>query len=223
MLTVTNNPILHPFQIQILQEFFSHSSTSSFFLTGGTALSAFYFAHRESNDLDLFSIDSFDMQEVSFLIKTIGDQLGCDITTAVATPTYTEIYLTRKDKSWSQRIDIVREQPRRFENISLIDGIRVDSLENIGSKKILAIFGRLEGKDYIDLFFILRKSSVSFQELFSLAKQKDSGLSEFYFANVVRNVHNIKIWPRMKQAIDIKTIADFYDQLSVDMLLSIKP
>ena len=48
-----NNPILLPHQIEILKLFFATSFTKPFFLTGGTALSAFYLAHRDSKDLGL--------------------------------------------------------------------------------------------------------------------------------------------------------------------------
>ena len=77
-----------------------------------------------------------------------------------------------KRDGWIQRVDVVREQPIHFGDISLIDGIRVDSLENIGSNKILTLFSRLEVKDYVDFYTIITKSKLSFDALFALAKQK---------------------------------------------------
>lgn len=133
------------------------------------------------------------------------------------------MYLIHKEGAWTQRIDIVHEQPKRHGAVATIDGIRVDALENIATNKILAIFGRLEGKDYIDLFTILHESSLSFRELFQLAKEKDSGLSEFYFANTVRNVRTIAIWPEMKKEIDINDVIVFYEDLAKKLLMSIKP
>jgi len=40
-----------------------------FFLTGGTALSVFYLHHRKSDDLDLFTIDDLNMNEIDFWVQ----------------------------------------------------------------------------------------------------------------------------------------------------------
>ena len=44
----------------------------SFFLTGGTALSAFYLHHRLSNDLYLFTLNPADMSEIDFWLRGYG-------------------------------------------------------------------------------------------------------------------------------------------------------
>src|SRR4030042_5919276 len=54
--------LLNLLEINIIKE--------SFFLTGGTALSVFYLHHRKSNDLDFFTIQSIDISEIDFLLKT---------------------------------------------------------------------------------------------------------------------------------------------------------
>jgi hypothetical protein len=46
-----------------------------FFLTGGTALSVFYLHHRQSNDLDFFTLKQSDLSEIDFSIKTIWKNL----------------------------------------------------------------------------------------------------------------------------------------------------
>jgi predicted nucleotidyltransferase component of viral defense system len=59
MYNLASTPILTDWQKDILKRFFASPLTQSFFLTGGTALSAFYFAHRDSKDFDFFM--AFDM------------------------------------------------------------------------------------------------------------------------------------------------------------------
>lgn len=58
MYRLHNNPILYPHQIKLLSLFFTSPFAKPFFLTGGTALSAFYLAHRESQDL-VTDVDKF--------------------------------------------------------------------------------------------------------------------------------------------------------------------
>lgn len=47
--------INYQFQDQFLDRFFALSLSENFYLTGGTALARFYYHHRESVDLDLFT------------------------------------------------------------------------------------------------------------------------------------------------------------------------
>lgn len=225
MYSLKNNPILLPYQIEILRLFFGSNFGKQFFLTGGTGLSAFYLAHRDSKDFDFFSIDPFDGQQIRVVINEIAQKMGCEVLPKVTSDTYHEIYLENKQNGWTQRIDIVKEQPKRFGDIVEVDGVRVDSLENIGSNKITAIFGRLEIKDYIDLYSILTNTKLTFEELFAQARQKDMGLSEFYFANIVAesNIRNIQVWPRLHIDFDKGKMFDFYEKLAEDLLLKIKP
>lgn len=216
-----NNPILFPYQIEILKLFFATSFAKPFFLTGGTALSAFYLAHRDSKDLDFFSLDKYDPQQLEVVISDIAQKMGCKIFAKVKSDTYNEIYLENDD--WKQRIDIVKEQPKRFGEVVDIEGVRVDSLVNIGSNKITAIFGRLEIKDYIDLYSIITQTEHTFDELFELARQKDLGLSEFYFANTIADISQIQTWPDLKTNLDKQAMFGFYQKLVNDLLLKIKP
>src|SRR3989344_2426455 len=214
-----NNPILLPHQIEILKLFFATTFAKPFFLTGGTALSAFYLAHRDSKDLDFFSLEKYDPQQLEVVILDIAQKMGCEIFTKIKSDTYNEIYL--ENVNWRQRIDIAKEQPKRFGEVVDIEGVRVDSLDNIGSNKITAIFGRLEIKDYIDLYSIVTQTENSFEELFVLAKQKDLGLTEFYFASTIADISQIQTWPDLKIDLDKQAMFDFYKKLTTDMLLKI--
>lgn len=141
----------------------------------------------------------------------------------IRSQTYNEIFLENKKEGWKQKIDIVQEQPKHFGEIVHIDNIAVDSLVNIATNKILAVFGRLEPKDYIDLFVIFTNTTLSFDELFTLAKQKDTGLSEFYFANTISEVDKFETLPKMKIPFDKEAFVQFYKNLSKNLLLKIKP
>jgi len=43
----------------------------NFFLTGGTALSVFYFHHRVSDDLDFFSVEFNKLDSIDIILKRI--------------------------------------------------------------------------------------------------------------------------------------------------------
>lgn len=223
MFKLHNNPILYPHQIKLLSLFFASPFSKTFFLTGGTALSAFYLAHRESQDLDLFSLQPFDTLALRTTMREIAKKTNSTLTTHIRSQTFNEIFLENKKEGWMQKIDIVQEQPKHFGKITNIDTIPVDSLVNIATNKILAIFGRLEPKDYVDLFIIFTQTKFSFDKMFELAKQKDTGLSEFYFANTITDVDKFKTLPKMKVPFDKKAFLQFYQDLSRKLLLKIKP
>lgn len=223
MYKLQNNPILLPHQIKILELFFGSEFAKPFFLTGGTALSAFYYAHRESKDLDLFTLEPFNLHLLNETIGFITTETGSKINIKVASNTYQEIYLENNKENWVQRIDIVHEQPKQHGELINIDGIKVDSLINIATNKITALLGRLEPKDYIDLYVILQKSDLKFDRLFKLAREKDLGLHEFYFANSISQVGDIKVWPPLKIPFEIPEIVKFYEKLAKDVYTRVKP
>lgn len=117
----------------------------------------------------------------------------------------------------------MQEQPKHFGKIVKIDNILIDPLINIATNKILAIFGRLEPKDYIDLFFVLTQTNLSFDRLFKLAKQKDTGLSEFHFANTIAEADKFETLPKMRKSFNKESFVKFYEELSRKLLLKIKP
>lgn len=223
MSKLDNNPILYPHQIQFLRLFFQSPFSKTFFLTGGTALSAFYLHHRYSQDLDLFSLKDFDTLLLRTTLSEIANKMNSKMTFHIRSESYNEIYLENRKSSWRQKIDIVKEQPKHFGQMSIIENITVDSLVNIASNKILAIFGRLDPKDYVDLYFILKKTELSFDKLFQLAKVKDGGLNEFYFANTIDDVKNLVTIPEMKVPFPKNKMVNFYQKLAKKLLLKIKP
>ena len=223
MYSLKNNPILLPHQIIILQLFFASPFAKPFFLTGGTCLSAFYLGHRESQDLDFFSLSSFDSLALRTTMQEIADKTHATMSIQARSQTYSEIYLENTEEGWGQKIDIVQEQPVHLGEITQIDTIAVDSLINIATNKILAVFGRFEPKDYIDLYVIFTQTELSFEEMFEKAKEKDTGLSELYFANVIVDVKQFKTFPKMHIPFDKKEFVKFYQDLSRDLLLKIKP
>lgn len=223
MLTLKNNPILTDYQIEILKLFFSSPIGKQFFLTGGTALAAFYLGHRKSNDLDLFTLKDFDTLLLEKTIYEIAKTTNTTIEAKVRTESYYEVYLDNKKQNWIQRIDFVKEQPIVFGKQKKVDFVVVDSLENIASNKILTIYGRLEPKDYLDLYFICKETATDFFSLFEKTKKKDLGLDEFYFANMIAQVEHLRDFPQMLVPLDQEELVKFFHKLAKGLYKKIKP
>lgn len=127
---------------KFLEKFFSDRFAKDFYLTGGTALGKFFLKHRESVDLDLFTNNqNIDFNDLNFTILKILQDLRLKVSKQVATNTFLQ-YICEGKKGTSLKIDVVKDIPVHFGKIITKGNLRLDSMENIGSNKILAVFGR---------------------------------------------------------------------------------
>lgn len=210
-------------QDKFLDLFFTDSLSSDFYLTGGTALARFYFNHRESVDLDLFTNNSkIDFSQISFLANKIGLEMGLKVVQQVTTGTFVQFIFEDEAKS-TLKVDLVKDIPVHFGETKQEGKVKIDSLENIGSNKITAIFGRTDHKDFIDLYYILNETEFTFDHLVSLAKQKDLGLTDFYLANSINQLTTVNQMPVLLKSLDVEKYNEFYKKLSAEILLKIKP
>lgn len=210
-------------QDRFLEQFFASPLASSFYLTGGTALARFYFHHRESVDLDLFTNDvQQDFDQVNRIVLASLSTLALRIRSQVITDTFIQ-YIVTDEHDTSLKVDMVKDVPIFFGEVRRVGQIRVDSLKNIGANKVLAVFGRTDAKDFIDLYWILQNTSLKFEDLFELAKQKDLGLSELYLAYALHNVIKIKLFPRMLEPLPWEEIRNYFKKLAEDLLVRIAP
>ena len=215
--------ILTPLQEAFLQRFFAYEVGERFFLTGGTALAAFYLYHRLSMDLDLFTVDDEAFARLGAELGRLGRELRCVISTTLATPAFHQVLVVAEDGA-ELKVDLVRDIDVQFGERRRVSGVIVDSLLNIAVNKVVAIFGRADVKDLVDLYFLLARG-YELEHLFSLAKEKDLGFTPFYFAGMLRQIHTVKDTelPVMRQPVDLERLASFYDDLADQLLVRHRP
>jgi predicted nucleotidyltransferase component of viral defense system len=215
--------INYQLQDKFLDLFFSGPFAQDFYLTGGTALARFYFHHRESIDLDMFTNNQdVDFSSLDLYAKGLFPSLGVNSTKEVVTDTFLQ-YLLENNSGQTLKIDFIKDIPVHFGPIKTIGKIRLDSLENIGSNKILALFGRTEAKDFIDLYYLIMEAKLDFNALCQEAKQKDLGFSEFYLANSLDRLSEITTFPQLLKPLDKEKMVAFYQDLTKKLLSQIKP
>lgn len=144
-----------------------------FYLVGGTALSKFYFHHRESYDLDFFTKE-FDGGRVSGIVETIikGANAGARLLNSSQKEGFAKfaMYLTTFPDGLELKLDFVEDHVTILKPFNLINGINVLSIEDIYLRKLFAVAGtvsrtddsgraislggRQEAKDFFDLYFL---------------------------------------------------------------------
>lgn len=134
-------------------------------LVGGTAL-ALQIGHRKSIDIDLFGQIKADEYDVRNELQQLGEIKTLNRTKNIS------IYLINGIKT-----DIVNYSYPWLEEELIIDGLKLASIKDIAAMKLAAITGRGTKKDFIDLYFLLKKYSLT--EMLGFYTQKYADGSTF--------------------------------------------
>lgn len=145
-----------------------------FFLTGGAALAGWLLGHRPTDDLDLFTEDDQAMADADRLVRSAAADLGAAVESLRTAPDFRR-YLVKTETD-AVVVDFVRERvPQAFPKIER-DGLRMDSPEEIVVNKLCALLGRVESRDLVDLYFLVR-AGLPPERFLEDAARKDAGLT----------------------------------------------
>lgn len=143
---------------------------NNFYLTGGTALAAFYLKHRHSEDLDFFSESEFDILNIDVFIKKFQDALNISKIDFQQSYNRNIFFLTLGKEVLKTEFTFFPFT--RIERGQHEYGIEIDSLIDIAVNKLFTIYQRTQARDYIDLYFICREKSFAIKDLIAKAKIK---------------------------------------------------
>lgn len=215
--------ILTPFQEEVLTKISQYQELQDFYLTGGTALAGFYLHHRYSDDLDFFThSENFNTIKLDRVIKDLCHHQGYKIESVRRETLFYECFLSAKEKGPALKIDFVKDISIHFGKKQKWQEVWIDSLQNIASNKITAIFGRTEVKDFVDFYFLF-KQNLSLESLFKEAQQKDGGLHEFYFAKQLRNIQAFEFLPRMIKPVSLEQLKAYFLEIADQFLDQVRP
>ncbi len=181
-----------------------------FYLTGGTALASWYLHHRESDDLDFFSEEEANVSYISNWLKKSKDKIGFEKFTLKQQLGFNTIDLAFPDSD-SLKVEFSYYPSERVEKSVNWHGLAVDSLYDIALNKFQTIAMSPRAKDYIDLYFIVKKTSWDFRELQRNAGAKHGIYTEtLLLARQFLKVVEFKDYPRMLVPFDPKKINKFF-------------
>ena len=145
--------------LELLKNLQSEPLLESFNLVGGTSL-ALRLGHRKSVDLDLFSKEDFDLQEVKeLLVNKYNLKVGY------------EKGKTLKGFIGKVMVDLIRYDYPHIQPIESEEGIRLESLPDIVAMKLSSICDNGSRiKDFIDIAYL--SNLYSFEEMLQFYTQK---------------------------------------------------
>lgn len=199
---------LTPLQQEVLAAFFRHEQ--GFFLTGGAALAGYHLGHRVTLDLDLFTLDAAAFERGRHVLQAVADELGASLSIRQDAPGFRRGLLSRDGESVV--VDLVLERvAQRVPTKPMVDGIRVDPLEEIAANKLCAIVGRAEERDLVDLW-ALEGAGVSLVDALPAALDKDGGATP---ANIAWLLSQVQLPPdlRLPAGVDARELSRFIEEL----------
>lgn len=163
---IYNDPdVILPETFDLLHRIQQDAFFEGFFLVGGTAL-ALQIDHRFSIDLDFFSVQPFDNQQMEAYLM---DQYGFQ--TDYVAPN------TLKGFIQNVKVDFLTHAYPLIKPLIWEEGLALASMEDIGAMKLNAIaHSGNRQKDFYDLFFLLEYYSLQDMLLVYEAKYANSNL-----------------------------------------------
>lgn len=195
-----HKPAIEKITLELLESLMQKDYLKPFILVGGTAL-ALHIGHRKSIDLDLFTNEIVDINEIKIKLQEEYSDFHLDF----------EKKNTLITKIQDIKVDFIGYKYKFNFPIIIVDGIRLADIKDIAPMKLDAITGRGRKKDFFDLYFLLE--IFSFEEMFNLYNQKYQHSSIFhvlrsisYFEDAERDldpfVFDKKItWTKVKNTI----------------------
>jgi len=196
-LATLNNILVRIVELQLLP--------ADCYLAGGTA-AYFYFHHRLSIDLDFFSPQPFNSNSIVVKFREKFEEVDIEL---IEKDTVTIFLSSEKLKfslfyfPYKLLLPVTAFSPEGGVSVNLA------SLDDLEVMKALALAQRGSAKDFIDLFYLLKKSGHSFSELSRLVRLK-FGVDEKYDYNLkTAMVYFDEAEPELKSVIMIDKSGEF--------------
>ena len=208
---------LSSFQSAVLDEFFAHER--GFFLSGGGALAGFHLKHRETSDLDLFTASAEAFERARFSLPHLAEKLGGSLSVLQDTPGFRRVALTHDSDALV--VDLVREIAQQHHDKIEIDGIIVDSVEEIFSNKLTTLVSRQEVRDLVDVFE-LERLGLRAEHFLREANEKDGGCTPATLAWLLSQ-WNLPDNTKLPAGYQVEQLRRFKDELTERMALAAHP
>ncbi len=181
-----------------------------YYLAGGTALSMFYYQHRESFDLDFFT-KHFSTERTPKIVANLKRDSGWQVDLVSEQNKEglirVAIYMVTMGKDKKCKVDFVEDYLELINPLKRVDGINILSLEDIYLRKIYTIAGHIPALNEIGQNVMLggRQEAKDFYDVYCLSNTTIP-LSEFasrYCNNTLKE--GIVRWYQTYDRMEMKT------------------
>lgn len=203
---------LTAFQIELAQDFFSLPESRGFLLAGGGALIAQGIVPRPTDDLDFFTArGAGDVASASDALTRACQERGWTVEVIREGPEFRRLEITGTD---TVLVDLAIDSPASGTPQVTIAGPTL-STHDLAARKTLALFGRAEPRDFVDVYVLAQQFSKS--QLLAAAAEADSGFNLPAFAAMLRSHMRLIDVDFPDVGVPIEAIRDFCDGWADDL------
>lgn len=204
-----NPTILTKIQLLFFEIFGKQPFSKKFYLSGGTALAGFYIPYRYSEDLDFFSEEEIQVEEIITFLRSIKDKLGFenfDFNTS-----FNRNLFFLKFPTETLKLEFTYYPFKQLDNSKEEFGIKIDSIEDIAVNKLFTIYQTPRSRDFMDLYVIIKKYNFTIPDLIKKAKVKfDWHVDPLKLGAHFLLAKELKDYPRLIEQLEENQWQDFF-------------
>lgn len=212
-------------QQEIINTLKGIEEAKEFYFTGGSALAAYHLHHRLSEDMDFFTPIEGLIQLVSKKLKVELEKKGIDVNLIRSFKSFVEMIANKEEES--MKIQFALDSPYRLDKTKEFNGLVVDSLLDMAVGKLLALFGRAEERDFVDIYFLVKEGYCDLDRLIQKASEKDQGMDKYFLAIAFEQVRTLPDNPedlklKLLKSLDIEDLKRLFVEKGVKLLAEAK-
>ena len=206
--------ILTENQKKIIEAVGNEPNLGGFYLSGGMALAACYLQHRFSDDLDFFIFEEPDRAFLYGFAEKLKELIKASDVRYEKIYDRSQFYF--KIGKEELKIEFTRYPFKQLEGTREWKNIKVDSLRDAATNKLMAMLDRFDPKDFVDIYFLLQKFSLD--EIRKDAQKKFGiKIEDIFLGGELAKVKRIEALPRMIKKITIAELKDFFEKTAKEL------
>ncbi|OGF74140.1 hypothetical protein A2Z63_00215 [Candidatus Giovannonibacteria bacterium RIFCSPLOWO2_02_44_8] len=191
---------------------------ASFYLSGGTALAAYYLRHRLSDDLDFFSPEKPDLVFLHAFSEKLKNILEAKEIL------YTRLYdrnqfffsLKRGEAQEELKIEFTYYPFPNLEGHKIIDGVKIASIRDIAAGKLMALLDRFDPKDFVDLYFLMKGTQLKL--IWKDAENKFGiKIDPIFLGGELAKVKRVEGLPKMIKRLTVEELKTFFSEKAQEL------
>ena len=183
---------------------------ADFYLTGGTALAAFYLEHRVSDDLDFFCLNEPDTFFIHEFVNKLKDKLAAGDVRFEKLHDRNQFYFTL-GAGEELKVEFTKYPFKQLENSKHAAGLKIASLRDIGANKLMAALERFDPKDFVDLYYLLQSNTL--ENIRKGAETKFGvKIGGIFLGGELTKVRRIGALPKMLKPLTTDELKEFFSQ-----------
>lgn len=187
-LTLTPTSWITDLQRELAEDFFALPASRGFAVSGGAALIAHRVVDRRSDDLDLFTYPGAgDVRAASDALEGLARGRGWSVTRIHDNDTFVRMSIVTSDGD-ELLVDLALDAKPMDDSTLTFLGPTMGLEENAG-RKLLALFGRAEPRDFVDVYAL--QGLLGRERLVELAAQRDAGFDRGVLAQMIAMLDRI--------------------------------